>query len=749
MICLINVSKYYNSGNTVALGLRKINLEFDIGEFVAITGESGSGKSTLLNVISGLDTYDDGEIYVDGETTSHYDNTDWENYRKNKIGFVFQNYNLIDSYTVLENVQTSLLIQGYSKKESYEKALKIIETVDLQDRIKNRASQLSSGQKQRLSIARALAKDADIIIADEPTGNLDKENGKQIIELLHKISKYKLVIMVTHNYEEVAQYATRKIRMYDGEVASDEKVNNTHAIDKKIEHPKTNIEKKASDKKISLEFAKMNIKSQPKKGLILFVFLLFTAISSFIFLGSFISNLDDTSTKIFDEKAFLNGDNTRVVVRKSDNTPLTQEDLDYFSTIDKVVGESNYDLVCDMNYFYRKNIDYKIVYDSLAENQPSNEENKYVVLTNYKNFIRPISTNKNLTLSEGKMPEAYNEIVLYSTDKDMLGKTIEFYFSCKKKWSIDTYIEREMKVVGLLSEKTNQVYFSESFCRSLYLSAYGYNSAFVYYENVLGDYQRPSRCIITENYDLKDNQVSISSAYVKKRGLPKNDNLLLICLQKDDEMVLRDEFDDYVYTILTEYNSSTETVYEISHENFEEIYKNIESYQAVIYIEDYAYMDNIINELAEKDYVASSPFRIGSTNYSQEKVRARIVTLSISLISLFIVFLLEILIVRSLLKYKKSDFIILKLIGMTDKTVKFINYYELFIYNALSIIASIIVIMLLYSANISYIVNIVKYYNFIYYLIFILLNSLAVYILSKSYNRYLSSKFNITSLVEY
>ena len=189
IIKLENVCKYYYSNNTVTMGLNKINLEFSKGEFVAITGESGSGKTTLLNVIAGLDTYEDGELLYKGELTSHFDTDDWEEYRKNKISFIFQNYNLIDSYTALENVMTVLLIQGYTKEEANEKALALLDQVGILERKDNRATQLSSGQKQRLAIARALAKNTDIIVADEPTGNLDVENGDAILKLLGELSK--------------------------------------------------------------------------------------------------------------------------------------------------------------------------------------------------------------------------------------------------------------------------------------------------------------------------------------------------------------------------------------------------------------------------------------------------------------------------------------------------------------------------------------------------------------------------------
>ena len=185
MIRLTDVSKYYRSNQNVTLGLHKINLEFHPGEFAVITGESGSGKSTLLNVISGSDSYDEGEMYIEGQETSCYDKADWEQYRREKISFIYQNYNLIDSFTVLQNVKSAILIRipQMDEKEADRKALEYIRKVGLEKQAKKKASHLSSGQKQRLSIARALAKETEIIVADEPTGNLDAQNSKEVVQL--------------------------------------------------------------------------------------------------------------------------------------------------------------------------------------------------------------------------------------------------------------------------------------------------------------------------------------------------------------------------------------------------------------------------------------------------------------------------------------------------------------------------------------------------------------------------------------
>ena len=183
-IRLQNISKSYYSETAVTQALRKINLEFSMGEFVAITGESGSGKSTLLNIIGGMDTFDEGEMFVDGEPTFQYDDQDWEAFRRNKIGYIFQDYSLVGHYTALDNVMSALLILGVEKKDARETAMKYLAQVGLAGYETHRASELSSGQKQRLSIARALAKNTEIIVADEPTGNLEIITvGNAVIEV--------------------------------------------------------------------------------------------------------------------------------------------------------------------------------------------------------------------------------------------------------------------------------------------------------------------------------------------------------------------------------------------------------------------------------------------------------------------------------------------------------------------------------------------------------------------------------------
>ena len=221
MIQLKNVSKYYYSKGMIASGITKVSLTFDLGEFVVITGESGSGKSTLLNVISGLDSYEEGEMYIDGRETSHYLASDFEEYRKKYIGNIFQDFNLVNSYTVYQNIELILLINGYSRDEIRQRVPDIISKVGLGEYAKTKVSKLSGGQRQRVAIARALANEPPLILADEPTGNLDTASSIEIMELFTKLyQEGATVVLVTHE-EDIAAFARRIICFGDGKILSD------------------------------------------------------------------------------------------------------------------------------------------------------------------------------------------------------------------------------------------------------------------------------------------------------------------------------------------------------------------------------------------------------------------------------------------------------------------------------------------------------------------------------------------------
>ena len=242
MLKLKNIKKNYILGNEQIKALKGIDIEFRKNEFVAILGPSGCGKTTLLNIIGGLDHYTSGDLIIDSVSTKKYKDKDWDTYRNHKIGFVFQNYNLITHQNVLSNVELALTLSGVGPKERRIKAKEALEKVGLKDQLHKKPNQMSGGQMQRVAIARALVNNPDIILADEPTGALDTKTSEQIMEILQEISKNQLVIMVTHNPELAKKYATRIINLLDGEITSD-----TRPYTEKIEKEKeSNKNKKTS-----------------------------------------------------------------------------------------------------------------------------------------------------------------------------------------------------------------------------------------------------------------------------------------------------------------------------------------------------------------------------------------------------------------------------------------------------------------------------------------------------------------------
>ena len=221
MLEIKNITKVYKTGNFTQKALNKVNINFRENEFVSILGPSGSGKTTLLNIIGGLDKYTSGDLIINEISTKKYKDKDWDSYRNHRIGFVFQSYNLIPHQNVLSNVELALTLSGIGKKERRKRAIKVLKEVGLSEHIYKKPNQMSGGQMQRVAIARALINNPDILLADEPTGALDSETSKQIMNLLKKISKDKLVIMVTHNPELAEEYSNRIISLKDGEVISD------------------------------------------------------------------------------------------------------------------------------------------------------------------------------------------------------------------------------------------------------------------------------------------------------------------------------------------------------------------------------------------------------------------------------------------------------------------------------------------------------------------------------------------------
>ena len=321
LLRLENIGKIYDSNDILTVGIRGIDLAFDYNEFVTIEGESGSGKSTLLNVIGANDTYEEGELYFNGEPTSHYSESDWEKYREKNIATIFQDFNIIENLTVLENVELALLRLD-DVKERKKRAKELIARVGLTEQMNRRGSKLSGGEKQRTVIARALAKDAPVILADEPTGNLDVKASKEVAALLKEVSKDKLVIVVTHNPEFFKQYATRRVRIYDGSVSEDKQIELPAPLSQTVCEVAPPVSRFHNFKN-TLHIGVLNYKSRPKFTIMLTAALIVCAIALFIGMTLFNEYLIDPLTSSIDEMPI---EGKTIISAKSGN--ISADDLD-------------------------------------------------------------------------------------------------------------------------------------------------------------------------------------------------------------------------------------------------------------------------------------------------------------------------------------------------------------------------------------------------------------------------------------
>lgn len=401
IISLKDLSKIYSSNGAVAVGLHKINLDFYKGEFVAVTGSSGSGKSTLLNVISCIDSYEEGELLLFGEETAHYSETERAAYRKDYVAFIFQDYNIIDSYTVYQNVELALLSKHPDKKIRRQAINDLLAKVGLLSHANHRATKLSGGQKQRVSIARALAKDAPILFADEPTGNLDSKTSAEILALLKELSKDKLVVVVTHSYDEIKEYATRKIRLADGEIAEDTTLDKNIRVDfeKRINGKD---ETKKQIKAIST-VAKNNILATPKRSIFSLTGLIIVALAFiWLIIGITILNTDD---------GFYNYDHKLdIQVTTLEDRALDETDIETIKSIEDVVTVKYYiGLINQLATYHLEDIEEDV-----------------------QGIIRPASAFDN-TLYSGRLPENDTEIVINLpakrkyTSLNILNKVVSFH----------------------------------------------------------------------------------------------------------------------------------------------------------------------------------------------------------------------------------------------------------------------------------------------------------------------------------
>ena len=430
MLKLENITKIYEGKNFKQIALNDVTLAFRNNEFVSILGPSGSGKTTLLNIIGGLDKYTYGNLIIDGVSTRKYKERDWNNYRSKKVGFIFQSYNLINHQTVLSNVLLSLNIAGKPKKESIKLAKKVLKDVGLENYIKKKPKELSGGQMQRVAIARALVTNPDIILCDEPTGALDSQTSIQIMELLKKISKEKLVIMVTHNVTLANKYSDRVIALNDGVITYDTSPYEVEYYSLK----KIKTKRKTMNKFTSLSLSFNNLLTKKSRTLltsfagsigiigIALVLSLSKGTQKYInkieketfskYPISIMESYIDYQNMFDKEKESCKNGSICSINDLSNNVVNDNKinSMSKFSNILKQNYENINNYILDINYNY--NMDLNIYKDNKMI------ENSSLYFKEFFNNNSPLL--KEYTLIYGKLPEKYNEIVIVTDENGKL-----------------------------------------------------------------------------------------------------------------------------------------------------------------------------------------------------------------------------------------------------------------------------------------------------------------------------------------
>lgn len=722
MLELKNVSKFYYKKGIVSSGISKVTLKFDMGEFIAITGESGSGKSTLLNVISGLDTYEEGEMYVNGEETSHYNEEDYEEYRKKYIGNIFQSFNLVNSYTVYQNVELVLLINGETRRSVKHKVIDILKKVDLYKYRHTKVSKLSGGMKQRVSIARCLAKDTPIIIADEPTGNLDSKNAKSVLKLLYEISKYKLVIVVTHNFEQISEYATRRITMHDGSVIEDMKLKDKNEV-KEVNTSKFKKTKVISNLRLGIRNT-FNI--VPK-------FLLLTFVYAFVLIsivGVYSAFLELESANNAYNSFFNETDaNKRVIVKKKDNSSFTNEEINKLKSI------SNVEKVITNDYVY----DYSM---SLMDYENIFLDSNFMKLEEFKGKLKygRMPLNDNEIIVSGSKENYYiedmgselinKEVSINSGSDEIKVKIVGVSVFEKYNWMVTSYVSD--KIYNYVENHVEQVYGTTK----VFISD---NSQNVNPNIKTSDILSEGQVYISENYSyncksyncMKDSlNIKFSNMYTNKEISLSN---VKVYNKSNFKKIFGSEYDDM------------DTIY-LSNNDYDKLYKNNNIYQVSLFVKDVRNIDKTMNEL--NDYVS---FSLNSVKQDGALVQViKIVKTIVITVLVIVLFFVSYFVIKLIMKSRNKYFTTIRILGGSYIEVKRLLQIELL--NVTNIVYLVFLVISLFIKNdiivSESIKNMLFYINLKEYVIVYLILSLMSYLTSSRYSRKIFKRSVITTYNE-
>lgn len=728
-IRLKNVSKFYQNKNTISTGFSKVSVDFDIGEFVVFTGESGSGKSTLLNVISGLDSYEEGEMYINGEETSHYTEVDYENYRRKYIGNIFQNFNLVNSYTVSQNVELVLLLNGYKKRECKEKVADIIETVGLTKYKNTKASKLSGGQKQRVAIARALAKDTPVIVADEPTGNLDVKSAKSIMKLLKDISKDKLVVIVTHNYEQVEEYATRKISMNDGHIIEDKK------IDSYEPQEPTLVKYKDLTWFNKLCLGVRNVFNIKVKFVLLFLVYFFLTFLVFSEYSGLSKMTYDESLEGYNDN-FNETDPKRVILNKFDRTAFTDEEVEALSKLNNVERVETDDLLLDY---------YGSIYN----------ENVY-----FGGKIRSIRELDRVDL--GKIPEADDQVVV---TQDAFSYYVDTYGDELFSKIYDSSSFGKVRISGIKNLTDEE--------------STGFNDGTIYVSDVILDRVKVSlgreystlsmrlnnKTYRTDGYDMYFTVKSNSNVAAGQAYVPSSFNMYCsyyTCQNKKinvgvENIYYKDDIDLTIRRVLNKDNFKSATGLSSFEEESSTIFISEEDYHNLFMKGDFQ-VSVFLNDLKDGEKTVESIRELGYETFYMKDMLVNPSKEMMGILRIFrnvvfigatvALFFISYFIIKIILKSRNVYFSTIRILGASKKVSKQLLNIELFVDINLAYLAFVVIIIFATSGIITndYITDMVTYFTLRdYVLIYIVLLLMSLLIS----NRYARKLFKDSAMSTY
>lgn len=712
----------------------------------------------------GLDTYEEGEMYINGEETSGYTELDFEIYRKKYIGNIFQNFNLVNSYTVYQNVELVLLINGYKKHKIKKQILDVLDKVGLLEYKNTKVSKLSGGQKQRVAIARALIKETPIIVADEPTGNLDSKTAENIMELLYQVSKDKLVIIVTHNYEQVEKYATRKLVMHDGKIIEDKKIikaNNSESVVEELEEKDSSEEnnneletKKEQPLKLgdipNAQNKKKNIGVLNKfrlgirntfnikiKFILLLAVFLFIATAIFAEYASYQKQEYDQS-KLGYNNFFRDKNDKRIVIKKQDLSEISNDDFERVKAL--------------------PNVDYIVENDLLLDIGISINSEGFGLYGN----VRDISLF-DAELSYGEMPKNDNEIIVYGAKYDYYLSSIPekiIGLECTVRGNGLSYLTNsKVKIVGIAYMPDENNY-------------YDYNSSFYMNDTLLSEIRRNINIEYSTTRTEFNGKILASQQYVSQYKVIPNPNVPMgkaivseelnymtkynNCRNYDlniniENMYFKDNLNLKILKTYNKRNFKSTTGLDAYDEyngaifvNSDEYYGLFErnSYQGSVFINDVKEKDSTIQALEQNGFKTLYIKDCLQNPMGGSMVVTNVINIALLAIVAIALFFISYFIIKIILKSRNVYFSTIRILGATRKNAKSLLRIELFTVMNIAYLGVIGIIALIKNNIIlnDYLQSMITYLEFKDYILAYIILFLISMLISNRYSKKLFEK---------